>query len=85
VTDEQPAALILVRFRKGIVGEASRVCHIVPVPTGDTMPETLTAYCGTRIGPAEAEWLRQIGGMPCIPCLAFAPLACPATPPVIMP
>lgn len=73
MADDQPPALLLVRFRRGVVGETHSVVHLVPAPTGNTMPETLTPYCGTEIRPGQAEWLQKPTGMPCVPCLARAP------------
>lgn len=66
--------LLLVRFKRGVVGETKRVCHLVPVPETDTAPEVLTAYCETDIRPGEADLLPRIGGMPCELCMARAPI-----------
>ncbi|WP_307722915.1 hypothetical protein [Gandjariella thermophila] len=65
--------LLLVRLRRGIVGEARRVVHLVPVPT-EHVPAVLTAYCGAEIVPGTAEVLSCFTGVPCTPCLAAAPL-----------
>ncbi|TWE29311.1 hypothetical protein [Prauserella muralis] len=54
------------------MGETRRVCHVVPVPPGDTVPERLTAYCGQRFRPGQAELLTHITGMPCEACLAVS-------------
>jgi hypothetical protein len=72
-------ALMLVRLRSRqpngtVVGEADRVCHLVPVPDSPTMPEFLVAYCGLRIGPGAAEVLPSMAGMPCEPCLVRSPV-----------
>lgn len=72
-TDEPPP-LGLVRFRRGVVGETKRTCHLVPLLNGDTMPDFLTALCGARIAPGQAELLAQVEGMPCEICMVRAPL-----------
>lgn len=65
------AEILLVRFRKGIVGESRRVVHVVPVP--DATEDNLTAYCGQSFRPGEAEMVGE-RGMPCVTCLASAPI-----------
>ena len=70
----------LVRFRRGVVGETKRVCHIVPLPTHHEIPDVLTAFCGTEIGPGQADILPRITGMPCEWCIARAPLVTGADP-----
>jgi hypothetical protein len=62
---------ILARFRRGVVREAQRVCHIVPVP--ESTPDELTAYCGMSIRPGQAELVNGTQGMPCVLCLASLP------------
>jgi hypothetical protein len=69
--------LLLVRFKPGVVGETKRVCHLVPTPEGDMVPDMLIAFCGTEIRPGEADLLPRIMGMPCESCLARAPVAGP--------
>ena len=71
VDDSPAAAIILVRFRAGVVGERERVTHIVPVDadTPGPAPTVLTAYCGTEFRPGQAEPIDGIRGMPCEPCL----------------
>ncbi|GGM64612.1 hypothetical protein GCM10012275_39030 [Longimycelium tulufanense] len=64
----------MVRFLPGVVGEASRVVHLVPAPSGPGVPSELVAYCGTSIPPGVAEWLDAVEGMPCTACLLTAPL-----------
>jgi hypothetical protein len=68
-----------VRFRRGVVGETKRTVHLVPVPTGDTMPPVLVAICGTEFGPEKADLLDGLRGMPCVHCeveaIARQPLA----------
>lgn len=72
VSDQGP--LWLVRYRRGVVSETKRVVHLVPVPSSDTAPAELVALCGTRIGPGLADLLTQFEGMPCVECLANAPV-----------
>lgn len=69
--------LLLVRFRRGVVGETKRVVHLVAAPDGGQVPEVLTAYCGTEFRPGETDLLPGIQGMPCELCLARAPIAGP--------
>jgi hypothetical protein len=81
--DESPTAIILIRFRAGVVGERERVTHIVPVEvdTPGPAPTVLTAYCGTEFRPGQAEQIDGIRGMPCEPCMwEISRLPLPATP-----
>lgn len=66
--------VLLVRLRRGVVGETQRTCHLVPRPPDDTMPTSLAAYCGLVIEPGTAELLSAPEGMPCVGCLFRAPL-----------
>ncbi|HEX7657908.1 MAG TPA: hypothetical protein VF444_00405 [Pseudonocardiaceae bacterium] len=68
--DDTAPAVILVRFRRGVVGERDRVVHVVPLRRGAVLPAVLVARCGVRFRPGEAEWLRRLSGMPCERCLA---------------
>ena len=70
---EQGEALALVRLRRGVVGESRRVCHLIPVPVDQAVPEYLTALCGELVFPGEAEVLETICGMPCHSCMARSP------------
>jgi hypothetical protein len=65
---ENGGMLAMVRFRRGVVGESRRVCHLIPVPSGP-VPAQLTALCGESIFPGEAEVLDGLRGMPCHACL----------------
>ncbi|ASR37155.1 hypothetical protein BAY61_21590 [Prauserella marina] len=69
---EPGETVMVVRMRRGTVGETRRVCHVVPVPGSGPIPETLTAYCGERIPQGKAELLRTLCGMPCDACLAVS-------------
>ncbi|MFD2400082.1 hypothetical protein ACFSZT_16295 [Prauserella oleivorans] len=61
---------MVVRLRRGLVGESRRVCHVVPVPS-EPVPDELVAYCGARILPGQADLLSHLTGMPCDSCLAM--------------
>jgi hypothetical protein len=81
VADSAPAVL-LVRFRPGVVGLTRRVVHVVPLPSTEVMPDRLTAHCGTEIAPGLAEMVEGFVGMPCTLCLLRVPLpAQPELPP----
>lgn len=69
---EPAEAIAVVRLRRGVVGETRRVCHVVPIPVSGACPSELTALCGERIGPGQAELLSSLRGMPCEVCLAAA-------------
>ena len=65
------SSILLVRYRRGLVGESKRVVHIVPVPATDITQ--LIAYCGQSFEAGEAELVGE-RGMPCVTCLAKAPI-----------
>jgi hypothetical protein len=69
---ESTAALLLVRYRAGVVGERARQCHLVPVPAGGGLPSSLVALCGAEFAPGEVELLPRPMGMPCELCLVLA-------------
>lgn len=54
-------------------GERDRTCHLFPVPTPGSLPASLRAYCGQRIGPGQAELLDSSQGMPCVTCILLSP------------
>jgi hypothetical protein len=62
-----------VRLRAELLGNASRMVHLVPIPETTVIPESLTACCGKVILPGQAELVRVFEGMPCTLCLVFAP------------
>ncbi|TVT59361.1 hypothetical protein FNH05_05370 [Amycolatopsis rhizosphaerae] len=66
---EPTEVVAVVRFRRGVVGERKRVCHIVPIPDFGPIPEHLVALCGELLVPGDVEVLDRIGGMPCEACL----------------
>jgi hypothetical protein len=67
--------IAFVRYRRGIVGEARRAVHLVPVPIDAppaataAAPSALIALCGERLRPRDAELLTGVGGMPCVDCI----------------
>ena len=65
--------LVFGRPLPGTVGETRRVVHVFEVPTGDVVPERLTALCGTSFGAGELERLDAVQGMPCESCLRRTP------------
>jgi hypothetical protein len=67
--------VLFVRPLPGVVGERDRVVHVVPVPDPHAIPEYLIAYCGARFGPGMTESLATPVGMPCVRCLAAAPIS----------
>ena len=75
VVDRPIPPILLVRLKaRGpdgtTVGGRQRVCHLVPIPQADEVPDFLRAYCGEEILPGTAELLEGMSGMPCEPCLA---------------
>ncbi|MFF5991396.1 hypothetical protein [Prauserella flavalba] len=69
---EPGEAVMVVRLRRGVVGETRRVCHLVPAPAPGTPPRELAALCGEGIVPGQAELLSGFTGMPCEACLAVS-------------
>jgi hypothetical protein len=69
----EPAVLLL-RYRQGLVGESRRLVHIASVPDDGAPMESLTVYCGHSFAPGEAELVGGPGGVPCLACLMRAPV-----------
>lgn len=67
-------AVMFVRPRPGVVGERARMVHVVPVPDATAVPEFLTAYCGAHFPAGSIDLVQGSSGMPCVRCLARAPL-----------
>ena len=67
------APLVIVRPLPGTVGERERVAHLVPIPSGEKLPEQVKAYCGADLRTCDLELLPVLRGMPCEPCLLHAP------------
>ncbi len=69
--------IVAARLRRGvelpngrIVGETDRTVHLIRVTAAETMPEKLTALCGLKIRPGDAEQVAVGTGMPCVPCVS---------------
>lgn len=72
--------VFIARPLPGTVGETRRVTHVFPVPPDDTVPQKLTALCGSAFGPGELEQLDRPQGMPCESCLRLTPTSDPELP-----
>lgn len=66
-----------VRYRRGVVGETKRCCHLVPAPETDAVPEALIALCGQKFAPGTCDLLEIFTGMPCTVCVALAAAQAP--------
>lgn len=71
--------LIPVRFRRGVVRETQRTCHLVPVSDADAVPTMLTALYGQQFMPGQTERLAEFCAMP-VACLVLAAWAISQTP-----
>lgn len=65
-------AYLPVRYRRGVVGETRRSCHLVPAPEAGAVPEVLIALCGQKFVPGTCDLLEIFTGMPCAVCVALA-------------
>lgn len=73
--------VVLVRYRPGVTGQATRIVHMVPLPLGD-QPDAVTAVCGTKLLASEMEIVTPGHGTPCARCLVSQVAASPAPPTV---
>ena len=73
----EPAPIMLVGLRPGLAVLTRRVVHVVPVPSTDSIPERLTAFCGLVIERGQADLLDGVTGAPCTMCTLQAPLPRP--------
>lgn len=65
-------AVLLARYRRGVVGERDRVVHVVSVPENRTSA-SLATLCGVSFDPGEAETVTEgEPGAPCFGCLTRA-------------
>lgn len=64
----------------GTVGETRRVVHVFEAPSGDEIPNHLTALCGSVFGRGELDLLDAPQGMPCESCLRETPPPAPELP-----
>lgn len=67
VARARPVALL--RYRPGVVGESSRMVHVVPLPLVGEAGVAGVALCGALLCPDEVETVRPGHGMPCSLCL----------------
>ena len=59
---------VLVRYRRGVVGETARSVHVVPLTTG-SRAGAVRALCGTVLMLAEMDAVDPGEGMPCTACV----------------
>lgn len=69
---ESDSVFVLVRLRRGVVGESRRACHLVVITAVDRVPSSLTTVCGEEIFAGQADLLADPAGMPCERCLTLA-------------
>lgn len=62
------AAVALVRYRPGVVGETARVVHVVPLST-DAYAGAVGTVCGAGLPLEDIETVTPGQGMPCIVCV----------------
>ncbi|MGH3778985.1 MAG: hypothetical protein ACRDRR_25170 [Pseudonocardiaceae bacterium] len=60
--------VVLVRYRPGVTGEATRTVHLVPLPP-DGQHDAAAALCGTWLLSSEMEIVTPGHGVPCTRCL----------------
>jgi hypothetical protein len=61
-------AVMLVRYRLGVVGETARTVHVVPLPT-DGQAGAVGTLCGAALMVRDIETVGPGEGMPCIVCV----------------
>ncbi|MGH3868036.1 MAG: hypothetical protein ACRDQ4_18310 [Pseudonocardiaceae bacterium] len=62
--------VVLLRYRPGSSGEATRTVHLVPRPPEGQADAAGVALCGTLLRPDLMETLIPDQGMPCTLCIA---------------
>ena len=62
--------VVLLRYRPGSTGEATRTVHLVPLPPEGQAGAAGVALCGTLLRPDLVETLIPGQGMPCTLCIA---------------
>lgn len=65
--------VVFARYRQGLCCESDRVCHVLSVPGGRSVPRTLLSLCGQDFPPGVLELMPQWAGMPCVPCTLLLP------------
>lgn len=79
--------VVLLRHRLGVVGDTSRMVHVVPLPLVGEAGVAGVALCGALLCPDEVETVHPGSGVPCSLCLIShisaatspTPAATPAT------
>jgi hypothetical protein len=61
--------VVLLRHRPGVVGETSRMVHVVPLPLVGEAGVAGIALCGALLCPDEVETVHPGHGVPCSLCL----------------
>ncbi|QUQ63796.1 hypothetical protein [Kutzneria sp. CA-103260] len=69
---ESSPVFVLVRLRRGVVGESQRTTHLVDVTAVDRGFSWIKALCGERMVVGETDLLTDLTGMPCESCLIRA-------------
>jgi hypothetical protein len=62
-------SVVLVRYRRGIVGETSRTVHVVELPTAVPGAGVVSALCGAVLTSGELEAVALGAGMPSMACV----------------
>jgi hypothetical protein len=60
--------VVLVRYRRGVVGETARTVHVVPLPP-DERAGAVGALCGAALTLHDVETVTPGEGMPCTVCV----------------
>ncbi|MGH3718254.1 MAG: hypothetical protein ACRDRI_05300 [Pseudonocardiaceae bacterium] len=61
--------IMLLRYRSGITGEATRTVHFVPLPSTGQARDAGVALCGALLRVDLGETVTPGQGMPCTPCM----------------
>lgn len=54
--------------------ERDKSCHFFPIPLGESLPESLHAFCGFEVSSRIIEQFDAPHGMPCVACMLLAQL-----------
>jgi hypothetical protein len=66
-------AVLLVRYRSGVVGETARVVHMVLLPRVAGSGGVVVAVCEVELDAGLIETVHPGHGMPCVRCLLHRP------------
>lgn len=69
MVDPITGVLVLMRVRQRMCGEARRVVHLAPLPSGAEVSGSLAALCGASLAADEVEPVGPGVGVPCSRCL----------------